>query len=70
MHAAVRAWLSKRFGAGADGIRILYGGSVKPENAAGLIARDSVDGFLIGGASLDPASYVAIAEAAAGREKR
>ena len=64
MHAAVRAWLSGRLGAAADGMRILYGGSVKPENAAGLIERENVDGFLIGGASLDPASFVAIAAAA------
>ena len=70
MHATVRAWLTKRFGAGAGSIRILYGGSVKPENAAGLIAQEDVDGFLIGGASLDPASYIAIAEAAAAAERR
>jgi len=65
MHASVRAWLSGRYGNVADEIRILYGGSVKPDNAAGLIDQNNVDGFLIGGASLDPASYVAIAEAAA-----
>lgn len=64
MHAAVRSWLAGKLGSVADGLRILYGGSVKPENAAGLVARENVDGFLIGGASLDPASYIAIAEAA------
>lgn len=65
MHQSVRAWLAGHYGAIADEVRILYGGSVKPDNAAGLIDQDNVDGFLIGGASLDPASYIAIAEAAA-----
>ena len=63
MHAAVRGWLTASLGSGAGAMRILYGGSVKPENAAGLIARDDVDGFLVGGASLDPAGFIAIAEA-------
>ncbi|HEX6790265.1 MAG TPA: triose-phosphate isomerase [Candidatus Krumholzibacteria bacterium] len=70
MHAAVRAWLSGRLGNAADGMRILYGGSVKPDNAAGLIARENVDGFLVGGASLDPASFVAIATASVTRSRR
>jgi triosephosphate isomerase len=65
MHAAVRRWLDGAIGSDAQRMRILYGGSVKPDNAAGLIAREDVDGFLIGGASLDPASYIAIAESAA-----
>lgn len=65
MHASVRTWMADRFSDIADEIRILYGGSVKPDNAAGLIDQHNVDGFLIGGASLDPASFVAIAEAAA-----
>jgi len=64
MHAAIRDSLTGKLGTAADGMRILYGGSVKPDNAGGLIARESVDGFLIGGASLEPASYIAIAEAA------
>jgi triosephosphate isomerase len=68
MHAAVRAWLVKTFGPGTDAIRILYGGSVKPDNAGGLIARENVDGFLVGGASLDPAGFITIAEAAAARK--
>jgi len=67
MHGSVRAWLHGRYGDVADEIRILYGGSVKPDNAAGLIAERNVDGFLIGGASLDPASYIAIAGAAVPR---
>ncbi|MBK9323637.1 MAG: triose-phosphate isomerase [Bdellovibrionaceae bacterium] len=41
---------------------ILYGGSVKPDNSSGLIAIDHVDGFLVGGASLDPASFKSICE--------
>jgi triosephosphate isomerase len=69
MHAAVRTWLSGHLGAGAASMRILYGGSVKPENAPGLIAQSQIDGFLVGGASLDPESFVAIAEAAAARSR-
>jgi triosephosphate isomerase (TIM) len=46
------------------GTRVLYGGSVKPENAVELLAQPSVDGALVGGASLDPASFAAICRAA------
>jgi triosephosphate isomerase (TIM) len=46
--------------------RVLYGGSVKPENAAELLAQPDVDGALVGGASLDPDSFGAICRAAAG----
>jgi triosephosphate isomerase (TIM) len=49
----------------AAAIRILYGGSVKPGNAAELIALPDVDGALVGGASLDPSDFAAIVEAAA-----
>jgi triosephosphate isomerase len=49
---------------GADRLPILYGGSVKPDNAAVLLAQDNVDGVLVGGASLDPAAFAAIAAAA------
>jgi triosephosphate isomerase len=45
---------------------VLYGGSVKPENAAELLSQDAVDGALVGGASLDPDSFAAICETAAG----
>lgn len=45
--------------------RVLYGGSVKPENAAELLSQPDVDGALVGGASLDPASFAAICRAAA-----
>ncbi|MFN8216494.1 MAG: triose-phosphate isomerase [Solirubrobacterales bacterium] len=51
-------------GAAADRVRILYGGSVKPANAAELLALPDVDGALVGGASLDPADFAAIVEAA------
>jgi triosephosphate isomerase len=44
----------------ADAKRILYGGSAKPENAAGLFTQPDIDGFLVGGASLDPAKFLAI----------
>ena len=51
-------------GAAADEVRILYGGSVKPANAAELLGRGEIDGALVGGASLDPADFAAIVEAA------
>jgi triosephosphate isomerase len=51
-------------GAGADRVRVLYGGSVKPDNAAELLAKPDVDGALVGGASLDPTEFAAIVEAA------
>jgi len=66
MHNAIRAWIAGRFGAPiAKAMRILYGGSVNPANAGDLLARDEVDGLLVGGASLDPVSFVAIARAGA-----
>jgi triosephosphate isomerase len=60
-HAFVRERLAKAFGAAtADEIRIQYGGSVKPDNAAELMAKPDIDGALVGGASLDPESFCAI----------
>ena len=50
--------------------RVLYGGSVKPENAAELLAQPDVDGALVGGASLDPESFAAICRAAAAMSAR
>jgi triosephosphate isomerase len=50
--------------AAADPVRILYGGSVKPDNAAELLAQPDIDGALVGGASLDPGDFAAIVEAA------
>lgn len=65
MHAAIRASLVGRYGDRGARIRILYGGSVKAENAAELFAVADVDGALVGGASLTAAQFVPIVEAAA-----
>lgn len=62
-HAHLRAVLTSRAGAAAGAIRILYGGSVKPENAREIMAQPDVDGGLIGGASLKADSFLAIVEA-------
>jgi len=60
----IRKILDSMFGRGAaDKIRILYGGSVKPDNAAGLMEQPDIDGALVGGASLDVKSFAAIVEA-------
>ena len=61
--AFIRDVLRQR-GAPADDVRILYGGSVKPANAAELLAKDEIDGALVGGAALDPDDFAAIVEAA------
>lgn len=68
MHATVRAFLYARFPAfvGAQ-VRIQYGGSVKPGNAAALLSQPDIDGALVGGASLDADDFFAIIRAAAGR---
>lgn len=63
IHGFIRATLVARFGAAGAGTRILYGGSVKPENAAVLLGQANVDGALVGGASLTAASLLAIARA-------
>jgi triosephosphate isomerase len=63
VHGFVRETLKKRFGEEGAGIRILYGGSVKPSNAAELLAVPNVNGALIGGASLKAADFLAIASA-------
>ncbi len=62
-HAEVRAFLAGRFGAVGGDIRILYGGSVKPGNAGQILGIDNVDGVLVGGASLEAASFAAIVTA-------
>jgi triosephosphate isomerase len=64
MHRFIRDRLARRFAASGASIPILYGGSVKPDNAAELLAEDGVDGVLVGGASLDPAGFAAICAAA------
>jgi triosephosphate isomerase len=61
--AYLRGLVSAR-DAGATTVRILYGGSVSPENAAELLSRPDVDGALVGGASLDPDAFAAIVAAA------
>jgi triosephosphate isomerase len=60
-HQFIRAQAKGSFGAeAANNIRILYGGSVKPDNAKSLMAQPEIDGFLVGGASLDPVSFASI----------
>jgi len=63
VHGFIRAQLTRRFGAAGDGVRILYGGSVKPANAKELMAIADVDGALVGGASLKADEFLAIAAA-------
>ena len=58
LHAAIRRWLDARGGAAA---RVLYGGSVNPANARGLLTVPEVDGLFVGRAALDPEAFVAIA---------
>ena len=62
--AFIRALVADRDAAAGEAVRILYGGSVKPENAAELLALGDIDGALVGGASLDAASFAAIVDAA------
>jgi triosephosphate isomerase len=65
MHHAVRERLAQAFGRdAADAVPVLYGGSVKPDNAAELMSQPGVDGVLVGGASLDPNGFAAICRAA------
>ncbi|MDP4848904.1 MAG: triose-phosphate isomerase, partial [Verrucomicrobiales bacterium] len=62
--AFVRSVLATLFGSDVAGAtRIQYGGSVKPGNAAELIGQPDIDGFLVGGASLDPTSFAEIVKA-------
>lgn len=65
VHGFMRARLTARFGAGAKGIRLLYGGSVKPSNAAEIFAVPEVNGALVGGASLKAADFGVIVAALA-----
>lgn len=66
VHAFIRGLLAQHFGADvAGGVRIQYGGSVKPDNAAELFAQPDIDGGLIGGASLKAADFAAIVKAGA-----
>jgi triosephosphate isomerase len=61
MHGVIRGTIAEVWGAkAAEAMRILYGGSVKPSNIRELMQREDIDGALVGGASLDPASFAAI----------
>jgi triosephosphate isomerase len=61
MHAAIRKTFAEIYNeAAADALRILYGGSVKPDNTVALMKKEDIDGALVGGASLDPASFAGI----------
>lgn len=64
VHAFIRAHLAKSDETVASGTRILYGGSVKPDNAAELFSQTDVDGGLIGGASLKPEDFISICQSA------
>jgi triosephosphate isomerase len=66
VHGFIRGKLVKRFGAAGEGMRILYGGSVKPSNAKELMAVADVDGALVGGASLKADEFLAIASVYSG----
>lgn len=61
VHGFIRAKLKERYGAAGEGVRILYGGSVKPSNAGELLAIPEVNGALVGGASLTAADFLGIA---------
>ena len=63
MHGSVRSRLVARYGEAGRSVPVLYGGSVKPDNAAELLRAQEVDGLLVGGASLVPASFAAIWDA-------
>lgn len=66
VHFLIRSWLSDHSSVGvADQVRILYGGSVTPENAGQLIEQENIDGFLVGGASLDAPSFAKIVQQSA-----
>jgi triosephosphate isomerase (TIM) len=62
IHTVLRSELRQMIGTRSDEIPILYGGSVSPSNAAGLLASPEVDGLLVGGASVEAASWLAIAQ--------
>ena len=62
--AFIRALVESRDAGAAGAVRVLYGGSVKPQNAAELFAQPDIDGGLVGGASLDPEDFLAVCRAA------
>ena len=64
VHRLIRKLMASLFGAKGSGVRVIYGGSVKPENATELMAEPDIDGALVGGASLDARSFFDIIQAA------
>jgi triosephosphate isomerase len=63
MHAFIRQWISRKFDSNsAEKLRILYGGSVKPENISDLMREADIDGALVGGASLEADSFSRIVD--------
>lgn len=62
VHAVIRKWLLAKFGDEAETVRIIYGGSVNPGNAKNIMALDTVDGLLVGGASLQAETFLPIIE--------
>jgi triosephosphate isomerase len=60
MHRMIREWLSDKFGEEAQEVRILYGGSVKPDNIDALMLQPDIDGALVGGACLEAESFLRI----------
>ncbi len=70
VHAFIRDWLNREYGSGAaNDVRIQYGGSVKPDNSASLMAQKDIDGALVGGASLDAEKFAEIVYSAAGNKE-
>ena len=65
VHRLIRVWMADTFGNDvAEGVRILYGGSMKPDNAVDLLSQSDIDGGLVGGASLNGPDFTAILQAA------
>jgi triosephosphate isomerase len=60
MHGMIRGWLFEKFGDAAEEVRILYGGSVKPDNIDALMRQPDIDGALVGGACLEAESFLKV----------
>lgn len=69
VHEFIRSWLGKKWGESGAAVQILYGGSVKADNATALFAEADIDGGLIGGASLQAEDFLAICTAAQARSR-
>lgn len=71
VHGFIREWLQKRFGPErAQAVRIQYGGSVNPQNIGDLMAQPDIDGALVGGASLNPETFLSLVAAGVARKRR